>query len=158
MEVISSATETAENRSIAFDNFEQLVESIDNANNIEPLNLWPPLLAQLDSAEPEMRRMACWCIGTAVQNNPKSQERVLMLDAVPKLVKLATGDEVPGVRRKAAYALSSEIRNCQPALKSCVKNLPSELKPQGHEDMSAEDMAAIDDLLGRIRALEKPVT
>lgn len=65
-----------ENKLIAFDNFEQLIESIDNANNMEPLGLWTPLIELLDHKEPDMRRMAAWCIGTAVQNNVKAQDRV----------------------------------------------------------------------------------
>lgn len=65
-----------ENKLIAFDNFEQLVETIDNANNMEPLGLWTPLVELLKHKEPEMRRMAAWCIGTAVQNNEKGQDKV----------------------------------------------------------------------------------
>jgi hsp70-interacting protein len=65
-----------ENKMIAFDNFEQLVENIDNANNMESLGLWAPLVKLLESEEKELRMMAAWCAGTAVQNNVKAQERV----------------------------------------------------------------------------------
>jgi hsp70-interacting protein len=65
-----------EDKSVAFDNLEQLVESIDNANNLTPLKLWEPLIAQLQSKESSLRKMAAWCIGTAVQNNPLSQQKV----------------------------------------------------------------------------------
>lgn len=65
-----------DNKIIAFDNFEQMIENLDNANNMEPMGLWMPLVEQLDSTEPEIRRYAAWCVGTAVQNNTKSQERV----------------------------------------------------------------------------------
>lgn len=61
---------------VAFDNFEQLIESLDNANNMEPLGLWSPLVGLLTHREPDMRRMAAWCVGTAVQNNEKSQDKV----------------------------------------------------------------------------------
>lgn len=61
---------------VAFDNFEQLIESLDNANNMEPLGLWSPLVGLLAHREPDMRRMAAWCVGTAVQNNEKSQDKV----------------------------------------------------------------------------------
>lgn len=61
---------------VAFDNFEQLIESMDNANNMEPLGLWSPLVGLLAHREPDMRRMAAWCVGTAVQNNEKSQDKV----------------------------------------------------------------------------------
>jgi hsp70-interacting protein len=65
-----------ENKLVAWDNMEQLVENIDNANNLEPLGLWTPLCNQLKEKEDDHRRMAAWCLGTAVQNNPKAQERV----------------------------------------------------------------------------------
>lgn len=65
-----------DDKMIAFDNFEQLIESLDNANNMEPLGLWSPLAGLLDHDEPDMRRMAAWCVGTAVQNNEKSQDKV----------------------------------------------------------------------------------
>jgi len=65
-----------DNKMIAFDNFEQLVENIDNANNMEALGLWAPLVQLLTSEEGELRLMAAWCVGTAVQNNVKAQERV----------------------------------------------------------------------------------
>ena len=61
---------------IAFDNLEQLIENIDNANNMESLGLWTPLVELLTNEEADLRRMAAWCVGTAVQNNAKAQERV----------------------------------------------------------------------------------
>ena len=76
MAAIESPDISVENKLIAFDNLEQLIENIDNANNIESLRLWTPLVGQLDSPESAMRRMAAWCLGTAVQNNVKAQERV----------------------------------------------------------------------------------
>lgn len=76
MAAIQSPELDLENKMIAFDNFEQLVENLDNANNMESLKLWTPLVEQLDSEEKDLRMMAAWCVGTAVQNNAKSQERV----------------------------------------------------------------------------------
>lgn len=76
MAAIQSPDISLDNRLVAFDNFEQLVENIDNANNMESLGLWTPLVGQLDSEDADMRRMAAWCLGTAVQNNVKAQDRV----------------------------------------------------------------------------------
>jgi hsp70-interacting protein len=76
MTAIQSPDVDLENKLIAFDNFEQLVEHLDNANNMESLGLWGPLVEQLQNEEAEMRTMAAWCLGTAVQNNVKTQERV----------------------------------------------------------------------------------
>jgi hypothetical protein len=74
-----------ENKLVAFDNFEQLVENIDNANNMEPLGLWTPLVGLLQHKEADMRRLAAWCIGTAVQNNEKGQDKVGSYDQLLKL-------------------------------------------------------------------------
>jgi len=76
MGAILSPEVDLDNKLTAFDNFEQLIENIDNANNMESLGLWMPLAQQLESEEAELRRMAAWCVGTAVQNNVKAQERV----------------------------------------------------------------------------------
>lgn len=117
---------TLENKLVAFDNFEQLVESLDNANLMSSLDLWTPLIGVLESSpEPELRRMAAWCIGTAVQNNQPSQERFLAAaNGVPLLAKAAANaNELPAVRRKAVYALSSACRNYQPAMDAALTAL-----------------------------------
>ena len=76
MAAIQSPDITLDDKLIAFDNLEQLIEGIDNANNLESLGLWTPLIHQLSNEEVELRTMAAWCVGTAVQNNIKAQERV----------------------------------------------------------------------------------
>lgn len=76
MAVVQDEEATLENRLQAFDNFEQLIENLDNANNIEQLGLWTPLVGQLESKEAQLRAFAAWCCSTAVQNNIKTQERV----------------------------------------------------------------------------------
>lgn len=76
MAAIQSPDISLPNKLVAFDNLEQLIEQIDNANNMHNLGLWTPLLALLASDEPDLRRMAAWCMGTAVQNNVVAQERV----------------------------------------------------------------------------------
>lgn len=136
----------------AFDNFEQLIENLDNANNMEPLGLWEPLISQLDSPEADFRRMAAWCIGTAVQNNEKSQERFLAVNGVEKIVKVVLDDPDKAVRRKAVYALSSSIRNYQPAMNEAVKRLPKDIV--GPDQVSAADMDVIDAIMAKIRDAE----
>ena len=139
-----------ENKMIAWENFEQLIEQIDNANNMESLGLWTPLVQQLDAEEAEMRKMAAWCLSTAVQNNVKCQEKLLSVDVVPKLVKLVMEDEVQAVRKKAVSALSSEVRNFQPGLDELEKNLPGELWV-GAKRLDAGDMEAVDELIQSLR-------
>ncbi|KAK9357042.1 armadillo-type protein [Lipomyces doorenjongii] len=101
-----------ETKETAFDNLEMLVENLDNANNLESLDLWAPLIEQLVNPSPVLRKMACWVIGTAVQNNPKSQAALLMYpNAVPNLLRIASTDPSKEARLKAMYSLSSAIRN-----------------------------------------------
>ncbi|KAL6242696.1 hsp70 nucleotide exchange factor fes1 [Rhinocladiella similis] len=148
--IVSSDPEvTHDAKMTAFDNFEQLVESIDNANNMEPLGLWTPLLSQLDSEVADSRRMAAWCLGTAVQNNVKAQERLLALNGIDKLCQVALDDSDKAVRRKAVYALSSGVRNYQPAMNEAVKRLPKDFV--GPDHVSAADMDVIDAIMGKLR-------
>ena len=76
MAAILSPDVPLEEKLVAFDNFEQLIEIIDNANNLDSLGLWTPLIGLLAEKAPDLRRMAAWCLGTAVQNNVKGQDRV----------------------------------------------------------------------------------
>lgn len=158
IEIITSkdADVSLDDKMIAFDNFEQLIESLDNANNIENLGLWSRLLEQLSSDEADVRKMASWCIGTAVQNNVKTQERLLANGGIPPLVQLATKEgETEAVRRKAIYALSSAIRNYQPSLDLAVE----ELAKNGHQydKADATDMEAVDVIINGLREKAKTV-
>ncbi|KAJ5358456.1 Hsp70 nucleotide exchange factor fes1 [Penicillium cataractarum] len=149
MEVLHSDESDLENKMIAFDNFEQLIEGIDNANNLEPLGLWTPLVQLLKHEEADMRRMAAWCIGTAVQNNEKAQDRFVVLNGIPALVSMATADPNPAARKKSIYALSSAVRNYQPAMNELVKVLP-EGYPTDKSD--AGDMEVVDAIMDKLRA------
>ncbi|KAL4926482.1 Hsp70 nucleotide exchange factor FES1 [Aspergillus undulatus] len=153
MEALHSDEVDLENKLVAFDNFEQLVESIDNANNLEPLGLWTPLVELLGHEESEMRRYAAWCIGTAVQNNEKAQDKLIVMNAIPTLVSLATTDKATAVRKKAVLALSSAVRNYQPGTNELVKHLPDGY-PTGKVD--AGDMDAIDAIMNKLRAHPVP--
>ncbi|KAL9945233.1 nucleotide exchange factor sil1 [Verticillium nonalfalfae] len=154
MAAIHSADVPLDQKLIAFDNFEQLIESLDNANNISALSLWTPLLDCLVHEEAEIRRMAAWCVGTAVQNNAPSQERLLAMGGVPSLVALATKEgEQEVVRRKAIYALSSAVRNYQPAMDACI----AELAKQGGspDKVDADNMDAVDVIMEDLKAKAK---
>lgn len=156
MTAIHSPSVSLPNKLIAFDNFEQLIESIDNANLLEPLGLWKPLSELLGNAEPELARMAAWCVGTAVQNNPKAQEQALKVGIVETIMELLKGwgtgegeeetEKRTALKRKMVYALSSEVRNFQPGLDALLKALKEERK------VDAADMDAVDRLMERLRA------
>ena len=149
MATILSPQITLEDKLVAFDNFEQLIENLDNANNMEVLGLWDPLVRLLKNDEAELRRFAAWCVGTAVQNNAKAQASLLAGDAIPVLTQLAIEDANEPVRRKAIYALSSEIRNFQPGLDAALKTLPKGIAPEGAID--AGDMEAVDRVVEQLR-------
>ncbi|KAJ5752289.1 Hsp70 nucleotide exchange factor fes1 [Penicillium odoratum] len=149
MEVLHSDESDLENKLIAFDNFEQLIEGIDNANNLEPCGLWTPLVQLLEDKEADIRRYAAWCIGTAVQNNEKAQDKLIVLNAIPKLVTVATTDSNPITRKKAVYALSSAVRNYQPSMNELIKHLPEGYSP---ETVDAGDMDAIDAVMDKLRS------
>ncbi|KAF2156275.1 putative Hsp70 nucleotide exchange factor [Myriangium duriaei CBS 260.36] len=149
MTVIHHPEATLEDKLVAWDNFEQLIENLDNANNMSNLNLWQPLVQKFQDLEPEVRTMACWCAGTAVQNNVNSQVKLLAVGAISALVDLAVNDSAKSVRRKAVMALSSEVRNYQPALDEALKHLPSQFKTSDKVD--ATDMDAVDQIIQSLR-------
>lgn len=156
MAVITATSDpevTLEHRLTAFDNLEQLIESLDNANNLGPLGLWAPLLASLSDAEPDVRRYAAWVAGTAVQNNEPSQERLLAMGGLPRLVALALAPaEREDVRRKAVYALSSATRNYQPAMDAVAAELEKVgHRPAGSGKVDAANMDAVDEVMDALK-------
>ena len=82
--------------------------------------------------------------------------QLLIVGAIPTLVKLATEDTNEAVRRKAIYALSSEIRNYEPGLSEAVNALPKSARPSGKID--AGDMDAIDQITNHLRESSKKNT
>ncbi|KAJ2902396.1 hsp70 nucleotide exchange factor fes1 [Zalerion maritima] len=152
MAAIVSPKISLENKLVAFDNFEQLVESVDNANLLAKLGLWTPLLEQLGNKDAGLRKMAAWCVGTAVQNNEQCQERLLAVGGVEKLCSVATAEEEKkDVRKKAVYALSSAVRNYQPAMDVVAKELEKMGKHPVGKQVDAADMEAVDGVLGTLR-------
>ncbi|KAF1844814.1 Hsp70 nucleotide exchange factor fes1 [Cucurbitaria berberidis CBS 394.84] len=149
MEVIKNEEAVLTNRVQAFQNFESLIQNLDNANNIEALHLWTDLVKQLDSKYADMREYAAWSCSTAVQNNIKTQERLLIVGAIPVLVRLAITDVERKVRKKAISALSSCARNFQPGLDEVISHMPAEFKPK--EKLDANDMASVDVLISKLR-------
>lgn len=157
MEALQDPAVDLENKAIAFDNLEMLVENLDNANNLENLKLWPPLISLLSSPEEQLRFMAAWCVGTAVQNNPKSQAAMFKHGGVEKIVDMVLRDPEERVRSKAVYALSSQVRNSDESLKVAVGLLPHEILEKGEGGYTAEDMEGIDELISALRQRAKKV-
>ncbi|ABN67034.1 predicted protein [Scheffersomyces stipitis CBS 6054] len=122
--VIQNPEATLEDKEIAFDNFEMLIENLDNANNIENMKLWPAIVNQLEDGVPATLRVyAASVIGTAVQNNPKAQEDFNKTSGPEKLIKIASDEKTPkDLLLKTLYALSSAMRNFKPAYANFVEN------------------------------------
>ena len=154
MAVIASTDASIDDKVTAFDNFENLVESIDNANNLAPLSLWEPLIRQLHSPVGVLRKMAAWCIGTAVQNNSTAQRQAVDFRVVSLLIPLALADPETTVRRKATYALSSTVRNFQPGLDALMAVLSEGVPGDTTEaPVDAGDMEAVDNVMERLHTL-----
>ena len=94
-----------------WDELELLVESLDNANDLENMKLWKPLIAFLSDPIDEMRLQSCWVLGTAIQNNPKSQSAFLAFDPLPKLLDLLRDEKNAELRSKAMYTVSGALRH-----------------------------------------------
>lgn len=163
MAAITSPEIGLDDKMTAFDNFHMLIEDLNNANNIENLSLqpenkekrglWDPLLELLAHEDAEMRRMAAWTVGTAVQNNERTQRKLCDLDGIPKLVELATADPSAKVRERAIKSLSSAVRNYPPGLAVTLENLPVEWKVGGPVD--ANDMEHVDNMIEHMKQRSK---
>lgn len=119
MEVILNEKEELSNRLVALDDFEMLIESLDNANNLESLKMWPSLVGLLSSSEDEVVQLACWICGTAIQNNPKAQASFHAQSPLPKIYSLISSSDPsvsPQTRAKALYCLSAALKHWPDAL------------------------------------------
>jgi hypothetical protein len=75
--------------------------------------------------------------------------QLLVLGAIPTLVRMATEDTETKVRKKAITALSSSVRNFQPALDDAVSHVPAGYKPS--DKLDANDMDSVDILINKLR-------
>lgn len=153
MHAIEHPELSIEDKEQAFENLMELVEQIDNANNLENLGLWPPLLQKLDHEESSLRMWAAWTCGAATQNNPKTQAKFAELGGVEKVAKMAVSDPVKEVRLKSVFAVSSVVRNFEVGLEKALSVLPESIK--GAEKYDACDMEAISGLMGKMREAAK---
>lgn len=75
--------------------------------------------------------------------------QLLVLGAIPTLVRMATGTDETKVKKKAITALSSSVRNFQPALDDAVSHVPTDFKPA--DKLDANDMDSVDILINKLR-------
>lgn len=106
-------------RLIALDDFEMLIESIDNANDITSMKMWEPLIGLLSSPSDAIRMNTLWILGTAIQNNPKAQTAFLSHAPLSKVLYLLQPnlvDHTAQTRSKAVYCLSASLRHNRAAV------------------------------------------
>ena len=66
MKLVTNPEVDLENKLIAMDNFEMLIENLDNANNIENLKLWESIIKVLSYEEAELRSIALSIVGLSL--------------------------------------------------------------------------------------------
>lgn len=71
------------------------------------------------------------------------------MGGIPTLVSLAIHDVDQAVRKKAILALSSSIRNYQPAMNEALKSFPTD--HYFPEQVDATDMKSIDKIISKLR-------
>jgi hsp70-interacting protein len=91
----------------------QLIESIDNANNINSMKMWTPIVSLLThpQSSPPIQHATLWILGTAVQNNDKAQMAVLNYEPLEPILELLNSSSDGEVRSKAMYALSGILKH-----------------------------------------------
>lgn len=127
-EDVATATDTSKSedeRLAALDHLEMLVEQIDNANDLQKLKLWEPLVSLLDSTESstEIKVQILWVIGTAIQNNPQAQDVYLACSPLSTLLGflVPSPSSTLAARAKALYTLSGLLKHNAPAVKELDK-------------------------------------
>lgn len=120
MLVVHNPEADLEDKEVALENFEMLIENLDNANNIENLGLWNAVIELLNDKRPESLRVgSASVIGIAVQNNDKSQQDFLKYDnGFSSLVKYSIDEQTSkDLRNKLLFAISSLVRNNEDSFK-----------------------------------------
>ncbi|KAG0364003.1 hsp70 nucleotide exchange factor fes1 [Podila minutissima] len=115
LQVIKNPQATNDEKDLAWEDFEMLIQQIDNACNIENMKMWPPILEELKNPNPKFREQAAWVCGTATQNNPKAQAAFMNEKGLNAVIELLSDSETY-VRAKAMYAISGAIKHFEPAL------------------------------------------
>ncbi|KAH9853001.1 nucleotide exchange factors-like protein [Lenzites betulinus] len=107
-------TKDEDDRLQALDNFEMLIEQIDNANNLEKLQMWKPLHTLLTNpaSSSEIQTQVLWILGTAMQNNPAAQHSYLALSPLSTILTFLSPTVRSGATRaKAVYTLSGLLKH-----------------------------------------------
>jgi hypothetical protein len=113
-DLVQSSTNIDE-RTSALQELEELVSNLDNANDLEPLQLWKPLISFLSDSNSLIRFHTAWVLGTAVQNNEKSQQSFYKYGGVEAIIPLLNDSDVT-VISKSLYCIAGLINHYPNAL------------------------------------------
>lgn len=106
---------SVDDKLIALEDFEMLVQNLDNANNISPMGIWPEILklyTYKGEEEDEFRGLGALITGTAAQNNVKCQDDFLKIvgaAGITDLLALTNSENSKNTRSRALYALSGLV-------------------------------------------------
>lgn len=114
-----SGNYSEEERLNAFDELEMIVEGIDNASNMDKMNLWPEIFSCIQADESvEVVKFALWIIGTCAQNNLETQFALLKKhDVFSRLLTLWNDSTF---QPKIMYCLSALLSNNPEGLENFV--------------------------------------
>ena len=152
-ELVSTILENKDldTRIASFDELEMLLESLDNSNDLQPLNLWKPLMELLKDEEAQIRMYSAWTMGTAVQNNEKSQEAFERNGGIEAILNCLATEMDASVINKSLYCVSSAIRSNQRNLEKFLKSggikIISNVCKKGNENMGRRVMFLINALI-----------
>lgn len=123
MMVVANPEAADEDKEVALENFEMLIENLDNANNIENMKLWPAVIDQLYSENQTFQVLAASIVAIATQNNPSSQDAFVKQErGLGKLIELASTPSTPKeLHWKSTFALASVIRNNEAATSKFIE-------------------------------------
>lgn len=118
LEVAVDENQSSDARTQALDDFEMLVENIDNANDLSKLKMWEPLQQLLTSptSTESIKMQTLWIIGTAIQNNPSAQNDYLSMTPIFTILSFMSPTVESSLRSKAVYALSGLCKHNAAAL------------------------------------------
>jgi len=117
-EALSIATDDSlpeDARIQALDDFEMLIESLDNANDMVVLKMWEPILSLAASSSAAISAQALWVISTAIQNNPSSQSAFLKYEPFPRLIGAVKSSSAEA-RSKAMSCISGALKHNRDAV------------------------------------------
>jgi len=117
---IANSSADLDERSRSLEELEEIVSSLDNANDLESCRLWEPLISFLSDSQSQIRLHSAWVLGTAVQNNEKSQQSFYRYGGVEAISCLLNDSDVH-VIAKSLYCISGLINHYPDALAKFIE-------------------------------------